>query len=93
MKNEDGDFYPGYDDDDVLHLVARRDVVKEVKLLQQVVWDIHICDPLLAEVGELLLRLLGEELEVLKRVPRSQETSDHVVLSWERDPPLATYGD
>ena len=47
--NEDGD------DDDVLHLVARRDVVKEVKLLQQVVGDIHVSNPLLAEVGELLL--------------------------------------
>ena len=92
MKNEDGDFYPWYDDDDdVLHLVARRDVVKEVKLLQQVVGDVHVGDPLLAEVGELLLRLLGEELEVLKRVSGSKETSDHVVLSWERDPPLAAY--
>ena len=92
-EDRDGDECNDGNDDDVLHLVARRDVVKEVKLLQQVVGDIHVGDPLLAEVGELLLGLLGEELEVLKRVSRSQETSDYVILSWERDPPFAAYRD
>ena len=73
----------------VLHLVAGRDVVQEVQLLQQVVWDVHVGDALLTEVGQLLFGLL-EELEVLKGVSGAEEPSEDLVLGGEGESPLCS---
>ena len=73
----------------VLHLVAGRDVVQEVQLLQQVVRNVHVGDPFLTEVGQLFLRLL-EELQVLEGVSWSKESSDDFVFRREGKPSLSS---
>ena len=74
------------------HLVARRDPVHQLQLVKQVVGQVHVCDPLLRDAGQLRLLEVEYVVEGVVRGEHVRRWNREVVGVGEGDPPLLLLG-